>query len=65
VILQHADGYLSVYARNADLAVRLGDRVARGSPLARVGRNGNRPYVHFEIRRHGRADNPLYFLPRT
>lgn len=64
VILDHLDGYLSIYSQNAKLLVGLGDLVLRGDKIAQVGKNGNPTFIHFEIRRNGKADNPLYYLPR-
>ncbi len=63
IILDHLDGYLSVYSQNAKLLVGLGDLVFKGGRIAQVGRNGNPTFMHFEIRKNGRADNPLYYLP--
>lgn len=63
VIIDHKDGYYSVYANNAVLLVKVGDFVAKGAPLAQVGKRGNLTALHFEIRKRFSADNPLYYLP--
>lgn len=63
VILDHADGYFTVYAQNATLLVKLGDSVAQGTLLARVGERDRRTSLHFEIRRNSQPINPLYYLP--
>jgi murein DD-endopeptidase MepM/ murein hydrolase activator NlpD len=63
VILDHLDGYYSVYAQNSHLLVKLGDVVRQGSPLAQLGGSGPSAFLYFEIRREEKADNPLYYLP--
>lgn len=65
VILDHGDGFFSVYGRNAELSVDLGDYVFQGDSVGRLGDLARRNYLHFEIRQDHRASNPLYYLPRT
>ena len=64
VIIDHADGFHSVYARNAKLLVKLNDFVLKDTAIAQVGRDSSRSaYLHFEIRKNTVEDNPLYYLP--
>jgi len=63
VMIDHKDGFISVYARNARLLVKLGDHVFKGDAIAEVGQLGSRVVEHFEIRRGSQAMNPLYYLP--
>jgi len=65
VKIQHANGFMTVYAHNDDNVVELGDRVVLGQIIASVGRTGRATnhHVHFEIRHSGFAYNPLYMLP--
>ena len=63
VMVDHEDGFISVYAQNRKLLVKLGDRVYKGDPVAQVGAVANRSFLHFEIRRGKEATNPLYYLP--
>jgi murein DD-endopeptidase MepM/ murein hydrolase activator NlpD len=63
VMIDHKDGFISVYARNARLLVKLGDHVYKGDAIAQVGQIGNRAVEHFEIRHGSQATNPLYYLP--
>ena len=63
VMIDHHDGFITVYARNARLLVKLGDHVYKGDSIAEVGQIGNRVVEHFEIRHGGQATNPLYYLP--
>lgn len=64
-ILKHEGGLVTLYAHNARLLVREGDRVKRGEPVARVGQTGKTtgPHLHFEVRDGTRPRNPLLFLP--
>ncbi len=61
VILEHAGGLVTVYAHNQALLVGSGASVARGQVIARSGQTGHvtAPHVHFEVRRDGRAIDPL------
>ncbi len=61
VILDHAGGLTTVYAHNEALLVQVGARIARGQVIARSGQTGHvtAPHVHFEVRRAGRAVDPL------
>ena len=52
LLIEHADGFTTVYAYNRDLLVRAGDRVRRGEVVATVGRSGGmaEPRLHFQLR---------------
>ncbi|MFH0826741.1 MAG: LysM peptidoglycan-binding domain-containing M23 family metallopeptidase [Candidatus Omnitrophota bacterium] len=66
LIIEHGDGFSTVYARNAEILVRPGDMVQRGAPIAKVGsagRDKNR-YLHFEIRKGHIPQNPYFYLTR-
>jgi murein DD-endopeptidase MepM/ murein hydrolase activator NlpD len=65
VILEHGDGYVSVYAHNRDNHVDVGRSVRQGEPIGTVGRTGKTsgPNLHFEIRKDNIARNPLFYLP--
>ncbi len=63
VILDHSDGFYTIYSQNAMLLVKVDDAVSQGQPIARLGKSGNLAYLHFEIRKNAVADNPLYYLP--
>jgi murein DD-endopeptidase MepM/ murein hydrolase activator NlpD len=63
VMIDHKDGFISVYARNIKLLVKLGDHVYKGDVIAQVGQLGGRVVEHFEIRHGSQATNPLYYLP--
>ena len=59
-IVDHGDGYLSLYGHNDRLYKAVGDRVAAGEPVAAAGDSGGRtrPELYFEIRKAGRPVDP-------
>lgn len=65
VIIAHAGGIETVYAHNSRNLVNAGQRVKKGSVIAKIGRTGNATgyHVHFELRRRGKAINPNRYLP--
>ena len=63
-IVDHGDGYMSVYGHNQALLKQAGDEVRRGERIALVGRSGGQefPNLYFEIRHKGKAVNPTIFI---
>ena len=59
-IVDHGEGYLSLYGYNEQLRHAAGDAVAAGEVLATVGDSGGRaePQLYFELRRGGRPLDP-------
>ncbi len=68
IVVQHADGYVSVYKHNQRLLKQVGDRVRDREAIALSGNTGEittGPHLHFELWRHGLAQDPLnYFVTR-
>lgn len=64
VKVQHAGGYVSIYAHASKLLVSRGETVEKGQNIALVGRSGNATgyHLHFEIRKDDIPLNPLAFL---
>jgi murein DD-endopeptidase MepM/ murein hydrolase activator NlpD len=64
VILRHDEGFLTVYAHNAQNRVQKGERVQRGQIVGEVGETGHAtaPHLHFEVRFGEKPRNPLPFL---
>lgn len=64
LILDHGDGYLSLYGHNQDLLPEPGARVNAGEVVAHVGDSGgqSRAGLYFEIRRNGKPVNPREWL---
>jgi septal ring factor EnvC (AmiA/AmiB activator) len=64
LIIDHGNGYMSLYAHNEALLRDAGDDVKRGDAVASVGNSGNqsRPGLYFELRRNGQPVNPSTWL---
>ena len=64
VIIDHGNGYMSLYAHNQSLYKSVGEWVSRGEVIATVGNSGGRdtPGLYFEIRHNGKPANPLKWL---
>ncbi len=64
VVIKHNQEYNSVYAHNDKLLVKEDDQVARGQKIAELGSSEtDRPKLHFEIRKQGKAIDPTKYLP--
>ena len=64
IILRHNDTYLSAYGYNASLLVKEGDTIKKGQRIATMGEGpGQKPRLHFEIRRNGKPVSPRQYLP--
>lgn len=63
VILRHRGGWTTVYAHNQAVLVERGDRVRQGQVIARAGTRRGCGQLHFEVREHGQAVDPLRYLP--
>jgi murein DD-endopeptidase MepM/ murein hydrolase activator NlpD len=61
VRIRHAGGDETWYAHQSRVLVSVGQWVEQGQTIGRVGSTGlsTGPHIHFEIRRHGRALDPL------
>ncbi len=64
VILDHTRGVTSVYGHLADVAVKVGERVATGARLGAIGETGSffGRRLYFELRVEGEPQNPLPWL---
>lgn len=65
-IIDHGEGYMSLYGYNRSLELSPGSMVQAGDTLARLGNSGGQdaPAVYFEIRQNGRPQDPLdWFAP--
>ena len=60
LILDHGNGFMSLYGYNEALLKKAGDRVGKNNPIARTGNTGGQenPGLYFEIRREGNPLNP-------
>lgn len=66
LIIDHGNGYMSLYAHNDGLLKDAGDAVKRGDSVASVGTSGGQdsPALYFELRRNGTPVNPAGWLTR-
>tara|TARA_R110000868_G_scaffold28102_5_gene105768 strand:- start:830 stop:1981 length:1152 start_codon:yes stop_codon:yes gene_type:complete len=63
-VLDHGDGYMSLYGHNQALLKQAGEVVQAGEAIALLGQSGgqSRPNLYFEIRHKGRPINPVNWL---
>ncbi|MBI3545034.1 MAG: peptidoglycan DD-metalloendopeptidase family protein [Gammaproteobacteria bacterium] len=61
LILEHGDGYMTLYGHNQSLRKGIGDRVEAGEIIASLGNTGDaaQPGLYFEIRQNGEPRDPL------
>lgn len=66
VIIDHGDGYQTLYGHNQRNLVREGDIVRAGQEIAKVGSTGRSTgaHLHFEVHVNGRPVNPTAYLQR-
>ena len=64
VIINHANGYETLYAHLSSIGVSPGQAVSQGVTIGNVGSTGwsSGPHLHFEVRSGGALLNPLNFL---
>ncbi len=65
IIIEHSDGFSTVYARNSQVFVKAGDSVQKGTAIAKIGQAGRdkNTYLYFEIRKGRLPQNPIFYLP--
>jgi murein DD-endopeptidase MepM/ murein hydrolase activator NlpD len=64
IIIQHSDGWMTVYAHMDSMVVRRGNKVSVGQKIGTVGETGkvDSPQLHFEVRKGTKAYNPSNYL---
>jgi LysM repeat protein len=65
VMIDHGNGYQTLYAHLSSVGSTCGQSVGTGSYIGAVGSTGNStgPHLHFEVRYLGGFINPWYVLP--
>lgn len=66
IIIDHGEGYYTLYAHCSSIGVNVGNRVNRGQEIAKVGHTGSLfgDCLYFEIRSNGKPIDPLLYLQR-
>jgi septal ring factor EnvC (AmiA/AmiB activator) len=66
LIIDHGDGFMSLYAHNQALLREVGEWVSAGSAIATAGNSGGQldAALYFEIRQNGKPVNPSLWLAR-
>jgi murein DD-endopeptidase MepM/ murein hydrolase activator NlpD len=64
VIVNHGDGYYTLYGHLSEIAVAVGNEVQSGQTIARSGDTGSLKgaILHFEVRKGGASLNPEEWL---
>src|SRR3990167_1369459 len=63
LIINHGNGYMTLYGRNQTLTQKVGDRVIAGEVIGTAGKSGGflRPALYFSIRHNAQALNPTHW----
>ena len=64
VLIRHANGFITAYADLSEIEVKEGDPIRRGQIIAKAGETGDAasPRLHFELRKDGKAIDPIRYL---
>lgn len=64
IIIDHGNGYQTLYGHMSEIYVSQGQAVSKGSVVGKMGSTGRSsgPHLHFEVRQNGVLLNPLGFL---
>lgn len=64
IMIDHGNGYVTLYGHAKSLAVSAGQRVTMGQTIAYVGSTGYSTgyHLHFEVRKNGQHTNPRQYV---
>jgi murein hydrolase activator len=65
-VIDHGNGYMSVYGNNEALLKQVGEMVQGGETVASVGNSGGNPEsgLYFELRHRGKAFDPMRWVAK-
>lgn len=65
IIVRHQNGYATVYTHLKKVIVKADQKIRRGNIIGLIGEKDETgdAFMNFEVRLHGKARNPLLFLP--
>lgn len=64
VVINHGNGFATLYAHCSKLLVQVGQEVKQGDVIAKVGNTGRTtgPHLHFEVRKDGQRQDPMKYI---
>jgi len=64
VLIRHPNGFVTAYANNGEIDVKMGETIKRGQIIAKSGQTGNvdSPQLHFELRKDNKPVDPTEYL---
>lgn len=64
ILIDHGNGYQTLYAHLSQVYVQPGQTVVRGNAIGKMGSSGRSTgiHLHFEVHKNGAAQDPLGFL---
>lgn len=62
--IDHGNGFVTYYGHLSSILVKVGQKVAKGDVIGKVGTTGRvtGPHLHFEVRKNGVPQNPLKYI---
>ncbi len=62
--IDHGNGFVTRYAHNSELTVKVSDKISSGELIAKVGSSGrsSAPHLHFEVLKDDKSVNPIKYI---